>query len=193
MRGVRDAALADLARDAADDGAAEPLRPSVRLLHGAMTALADVLDARHPAMTGAGVPRCPACESVAPCPTVHRVADTFASAGVRGSAPLDRAGAWARADSHFNGSSSGRPRVLVSLADLGAFYLARGVRVTLPEPPRVPVPDTEPVLLIDKAHGRMSRWPLLPDADLIVQHRRYLRGEPMILGEQSTAERTARP
>ena len=108
------------------------------------------------------------------------------------SAPLGRGAAWARADAHFNGSSLGGPRRLVSLADLGTFYVARDVRVRLPEPPRVPGPDAEPVLLIDKAQGRMSRWPLLPDADLIVQYQRYLRGEPMILGGRSDAERPAR-
>lgn len=54
----------------------------------------------------------------------------------------------------------------------------------LSELPQVPMPGGETVLVLDKVSGRTSRWPLLPDADLIVQYGRYLRGEPMILAER---------
>ena len=94
---------------------------------------------------------------------------------------LDRGAAWVRADAHFNGASPGGVRRLVSVVDLGDFYVARGLQARLPEPPPVPVPGGETVLVIEKARGRTSRWPLLPDADLVVQYRRYLRGEPMVL------------
>ncbi|NVI88654.1 hypothetical protein [Actinomadura sp. BRA 177] len=180
VREARDAALAVLARD---DSATE----ASRFLAGAMVSLADVLDAHRPAKAGISAYR--ACETEVPCPTVHRVAAVLASHGARWGIPLDRGAAWARADAHFNGASTGGARRLVSLTDLGAFYAARGVRATLPEPPRVPASDAETVLLIDKASGLTSRWPLLPDADLIVQYQRYLRGEPMIFGERPTAER----
>ncbi|MEU5992542.1 hypothetical protein ABZ806_26540 [Spirillospora sp. NPDC047418] len=182
VREVRDAALAVLARD---DSAAD----ASRFLAGAVVALADVLDAHRPARAVA----CPACETAAPCRTAHRVADAPVSHGARSGIPLDPGAAWVRADAHFNGASAGGARRLVSLTDLGALYVARDVRAGLSEPPQVPEPDGETVLLIDKASGRTSRWPLLPDADLIVQYRRYLRGEPMILGERSTVERPSRP
>lgn len=173
VREARDAALAVLTRD---DSAVEPSR----ILAGAVVALADVLDAHRPA-------------TAAPCPTVHRVAVGPVSRGACLGVPLDRGAAWARADAHFNAASTGGARRLVSLTDLGAFYVAREVRAGMPEPARVPGPDAETVLLIDKTSGRTSRWPLLPDADLIVQYRRYLRGEPMILGGRTTVERPHRP
>ncbi|QKW35241.1 hypothetical protein HUT06_15340 [Actinomadura sp. NAK00032] len=182
VREARDAALAVLARD---DSAAE----ASRTLAGAVAMLADLLDAHRP--TGAAA--CPACETAAPCPTMRRVAAALVSHGAWQGAPLDRGAAWACADAHFNRSAAGGARRLVLLSDLGAFYVARGVSAVLPEPPQVPVPGGETVLVLDKASGRTSRWPLLPDADLIVQYRRYLRGEPMILDGRPTAERPLRP
>ncbi|GAA1814076.1 hypothetical protein [Actinomadura chokoriensis] len=182
VREARDAALAVLA---GDDPAAEPSR----ILAGAVVALADLLDAHRPARAAA----CPACQTETPSPTRHRVAAAPLPHGTRLGLPFDRGAAWARADAHFNGASTGRARRLVSLTDLGAFYVAREVRAGAPEPARGPGPDAETVLLIDKASGRTSRWPLLPDADLIVLYRRYLRGEPMILGERTTVERPHRP
>ncbi len=182
VREARDAALAVLARD---DSAAE----ASRSLAGAVVVLADVLDAHRP--TGAAA--CPACETAAPCPTMRRVAAALVSHGAWQGAPLERGAAWAFADAHFNRPATGGARRLVLLSDLGAFYVARGVSVVLSEPPQVPMPDGETVLVLDKGSGRMSRWPLLPDADLIVQYRRYLCGEPMILGERPTAERSLRP
>ncbi|NKZ06173.1 hypothetical protein [Actinomadura latina] len=192
VREARDTALADLAQDEAGNSAVELIQGARRFLADAMAALADVLDAHRPVLTSAGGRTCPECETAAPCPTVHRVAAALASHGARRGAPLDRGAAWARAEAHFNESSSGGSRRLISLADLGAFYVARGVRVRLAEPPRVPAPDAETVLVIEKTHGRMSRWPLLSEADLIVQYRRYLHGEPMILDGWPTAERPAR-
>ena len=173
VREAGDAALAVLVRD---DSAAE----ASRTLAGAVVVLADVLDAHRP--RGAAV--CPACETAAPCPTMRRVAAALVSHGVCEGAPLDRGAAWACADAHFNRPSTDGARRLVLLSDLGAFYVARGVSAVLPEPPQVPVPGGETVLVLDKASGRTSRWPLLPDADLIVQYWRYLRGEPMILAER---------
>lgn len=182
VREARDAALAVLARD---ESAAEPSR----VLAGAVVALADVLDAYR----SQGAAACSACETAVRCPTVPRVAAALVSHGVCRATPLDRGAAWARADAHFNGASAGGVRRLISLTDLGAFYVARGVRAGLPEPARVQELDVETVLLIDKTSGEMSRWPLLPDADLVVQYRRYQRGEPMILGERTTVERPHRP
>jgi hypothetical protein len=192
IRDARDTALVDLARHGTGDSAAGPIQGSRRILAAAIAALADVLDAHRPAMPGAGRPECPACGTAAPCPTVRRIAAALASYGPGVRTPLNRGAAWTRADAHFNRPPSGGPRRLVALADLGAFYVARGVRVRLPEPPRIPVPDTETVLLIDKVQGRMSRWPLLPEPDPIVQYRRYQRGEPVILNGRSTEERPAR-
>lgn len=182
VREARDEALAVLARD---DSAAE----ASRTLAGAVVVLADVLDAHRP--TGMAV--CPACEAAAPCPTMRRVAAALVSYGACQGTLLDRGAAWACADAHFNRPSMGGARRLVLLSDLGAFYVARGVSAVLSEPPQVPVPDGETVLVLDKESGRTSRWPLLRDADLIVQYRRYLRGEPMILGGRPTAERPFRP
>jgi hypothetical protein len=173
VREARDAALAVLARH---DSAAE----ASRSLAGAVVVLADVLDAHRPTGTAA----CPACETAVPCPTVRRVAAALISHGAWQGAPLDRGAAWACADAHYNLLSTGGARRLVLLSDLGAFYVARGVSAVLSEPPQVPVPDGETVLVLDKESGRTSRWPLLPDADLIVQYRRYLRGEPMVFGER---------
>ncbi|MEU8347035.1 hypothetical protein AB0C74_35505 [Spirillospora sp. NPDC048832] len=182
VREARDAALAVLARD---DSAAE----ASRSLAGVVVVLADVVDAHRP--TGTAV--CPACETAAPCPTMRRVAAALVSHGACQGAPLDRGAAWACADAHFNRSAAGGARRLVLLSDLGAFFVARGGPAVLAEPPQVPVPDGETVLVLDKGSGRMSRWPLLPDADLIVQYRRYLRGEPIILGERPTVGRPLRP
>lgn len=173
VREARDEALAVLARD---DSAAE----ASRTLAGAVALLADVLDAHRPRGTAA----CPTCETAAPCPTMRRVAVALVSQGGWQGAPLERGAAWARADAHFNRSAAGGARRLVLLSDLGAFFVARGGPAVLAEPPQVPVPDGETVLVLDKGSGRMSRWPLLPDADLIVQYWRYLRGEPMILAER---------
>ncbi|MGW5414605.1 hypothetical protein [Actinomadura geliboluensis] len=182
VREARDAALAVLA---GDDSAAE----ASRTLAGALVVLADVLGAHRP--TGAAV--CPACEAATPCPTMRRIAAALVSHEAWQGARLDRGAVWACADAHFNRSAAGGARRLVLLSDLGAFYVARGVSAVLSEPPQVPMPDGETVLVLDKGSGRMSRWPLLPDADLIVQYRRYLRGEPMILGERPTVGRPPRP
>lgn len=106
-----------------------------------------------------------------PCLTVHRVAAEPVSRGACLGVPLDRGAAWASADAHFNGASTGGARRLVSLTDLGAFYVAREVWAGVPGPARVPGPDAETVLLI---------------------YRRYLCGEPMVLGERTTVERPHR-
>lgn len=123
-----------------------------------------------------------------PALTVHRVAAGPVSRGACLGVPLDRGAAWTRTST---ARPAGGARLLVSLTDLGAFYVAREVRAGVPGPTRVPGPDAETVLFIDTS-GRTSRWPRLPDADLIVQYRRYLCGEPMVLGERTTVERPHR-
>jgi hypothetical protein len=59
-----------------------------------------------------------------------------------------------------------------------AKAIARPVRIVLPVPPSIPTLD-ERVLVIDKADGSLTRWPLMHLPMIEVQYARYKQNRPM--------------
>ncbi|GAA1833914.1 hypothetical protein [Actinomadura chokoriensis] len=93
---------------------------------------------------------------------------------------IDAAEAWRRAHLHL--PRRGDELVLIHLAEFEDAYQAIPVLVDIPEPPPVPTLETATTLVIDKATGTVTRWPLLPLDVLARQYRRYKHREPMTLG-----------
>lgn len=112
-----------------------------------------------------------------PCRTLARMAE-FGPQSNRRLPILDEAVAWRIAREHLGkGTRSGQ--LLIAMEEFGDGYVARPIRLVLPNPPAVPGPDTERVLIIDKRSGEITTWPLMTRAATAVMYRRYKRGEAM--------------
>ncbi|MEU8344781.1 hypothetical protein AB0C74_24030 [Spirillospora sp. NPDC048832] len=107
-----------------------------------------------------------------PCPATHSP-----SAAQNNLTPVDVAEAWRRADLHL-------PRhhehpILLHIQEFEDGYQAIPIQVSIPEPPSIPNIETPTTLVIDKATGAVTRWPLLCINVLSHQYRRYRRQAPM--------------
>ncbi|MFA1544588.1 hypothetical protein [Actinomadura monticuli] len=94
---------------------------------------------------------------------------------------IDAAEAWRRA--HLYLPRRGDELVLIHLDEFEDAYQAIPVLVDIPEPPPVPTLETATTLVIDKATGTVTRWPLLPLDVLTRQYRRYKLDAPMSFDE----------
>jgi hypothetical protein len=92
---------------------------------------------------------------------------------------IDRAEAWRRADLRL--SNHGSTPILLHIEEFEDGYRALPVSVEMPGPPSLPTLETPATLVIDKATGAVSRWPLLSLDVLARQYRRYRHGVPMTL------------
>jgi hypothetical protein len=90
---------------------------------------------------------------------------------------IDEAEAWRRARVRL--PSSEQEPTLIHIREFGDGFLAVPVQAVMPEPPPIPTAETPAGLVIDKASGAVTRWPLLPLPVLALQYRRYLNGQPM--------------
>ncbi|MER6808101.1 hypothetical protein ABT299_02370 [Spirillospora sp. NPDC000708] len=90
---------------------------------------------------------------------------------------IDAAEAWRRARARW--PCSDQEPTLIHIREFGDGFLAVPVQVVMPEPPPIPTAETPVGLVVDKASGAVTRWPLLPLPVLALQYRRYLNGKPM--------------
>lgn len=90
---------------------------------------------------------------------------------------IDIAEAWRRAYLHLP-RRDGDP-ILVHMQEFDDGYQAIPVKVPVPEAPPVPTCETATTLVIDKATGIVTCWPLLAPDVLARQYRRYKGQTPM--------------
>jgi hypothetical protein len=134
-----------------DDHSIAFLRTALAQVLVLASALNTTVEAHQPISVGSGI-TCGECGSRAyPCPTVRRAADALTYAPRR---TIDPADAWRRAAAHFRPVPGSE--LLISVREIADAYVTRPARLVLPEPPAVPTPATERVLLVDKATG--ARW-----------------------------------
>lgn len=107
-----------------------------------------------------------------PCPATHSP-----SAAQKNLTPVDAAEAWRRADLHLPHHHENP--ILLHIQEFEDGFQAIPIQVSIPEPPSVPTTDTPTTLVIDKATGTVTRWPLLRLNVLARQYRRYRRQAPM--------------
>ncbi|GAA2166481.1 hypothetical protein [Actinomadura napierensis] len=118
-----------------------------------------------------------------PCRTICRLADVLLEARAARTMAIDAAEAWRRARHYLSGRVD--EPVLVHVQEFKDGFLAIPVHVAIPEPAPVPTIETPTALVIDKATGAVTRWPLLPLPLLERQYRRYQSGQPMTFDDAS--------
>ncbi|MEU8347831.1 hypothetical protein AB0C74_39555 [Spirillospora sp. NPDC048832] len=99
------------------------------------------------------------------------------------SSPLDAAEAWRRAHLHF--ARHHEDSILVHIEEFEEGYRAMPIVASVPEPPSVPTIETPTTLVIDKATGAATLWPLLRLEVLTRHYRSYKRQAPISFDSHS--------
>jgi hypothetical protein len=150
------------------------LRRARTLVLGLTGALAAVVDAHRATPETGSVTRCRECGSNWHCWTLRHCAEYQ----IPKTGPIGRSEAWHRADLHLNAGKNESALLAVEEFDRG--FIARPVHIKLPAPPSTPTLD-EQVLVIDKADGSLTRWPLMHLPTIEAQYALYKQNRPMTL------------
>lgn len=177
-------AVTQLAFDGLDERSVALLRRAPRLVLGTATALEAVVTLHRGRVDEYGAITCHECRTSAgtPCRTVRRVAECLSATSHE--SLVDTAEAWRRANAYL-GADQRAGHLLIAMAEFNDGYVARPVRLALPEPPSVPNPNSDRVLIIDKRTGEITTWPLMPLAATAVMYGRYKRGEAMVFNDST--------
>lgn len=97
--------------------------------------------------------------------------------------PLDAAEAWRRARLHF--SRHHEDSILIHIKEFEEGYQAIPIVASVPEPPPVPTIETPTTLVLDKATGAATLWPLLRLEVLARHYLSYKRQAPIAFDSHS--------
>ncbi|MGH3239771.1 MAG: hypothetical protein ACRDNL_05285 [Spirillospora sp.] len=139
-----------------DPSSREFVGGSRRLVLACTAALMCVLAAHRPGRDSAGSPICGGCGTL-DCRTLHGVAHVLAAYTVQ-QGTVDRAEAWRRADAHFACGGLPVPVIVEEFAD---GFVTRAVD------------GSDPLLIVDRHTGALSRWPSMPFDVLVREYTDY--------------------
>ncbi|MDL4813078.1 hypothetical protein [Actinomadura opuntiae] len=118
-----------------------------------------------------------------PCGTIRQLEAVLGETRAAQTISIDAAEAWRRARRHL--SARVEEPVFIHIQEFEDGFLALPIQVAIPEPATIPTIETPTALVIDKATGAVTRWPLLALPLLERQYRRYQCGQPMTFDDLS--------
>jgi hypothetical protein len=157
-----DAVVGALEGGRLDPHSREFVREARRLVLACGVGLTALLKVHRPGVDSHGHEICRGC-GTSGCRTLRSIADVLAAYAVR-PVTVDRAEAWRRADAELGRT---HPVALV-IDEFEEGFIAR------PVPHAQGSPD--PLLVIDRHTGALTRWPALHRDSLIAHYRNYVKG-----------------
>ncbi|MFF0520720.1 hypothetical protein ACFYTC_18560 [Actinomadura nitritigenes] len=94
---------------------------------------------------------------------------------------IDRAEAWRRAYQHL--PSHGSTPLLLHIEEFEDGFRALPISPEMPEMPSVPTLKAPATLVVDKASGSVSRWPMLALDVLARRYPHYRQGVPIVFDD----------